>query len=219
VIISLVTDRRRLAPEATIERARARLVVQARDAADAGVDLLQIREGDLDARSLAALVTDVVAATSGTRTRVVVNERLDVALACGAAGVHLRADSIDVASVRRMAPAGFLVGRSVHAASEVAANIAADYIIAGTVFASASKGPDHRLLGLDGLELIVAAAQVHGVPVLAIGGVTETEVEAIARTGAAGVAAIGLFASPGTASLKQVVETVRLRFDTARSAP
>ena len=70
----------------------------------------------------------------------IVNDRLDVALACGADGVHLRADSFTVTAARRLVPSSFLVGRSVHSASEAPAADGADYIVAGTVFPTASKG-------------------------------------------------------------------------------
>jgi thiamine monophosphate synthase len=87
-MICLVTDRRRLvadgAPPGTGRRC---LVAQVRRAADAGVDLVQVRERDLDAASLAALVVELLAVTRGTSTRVVVNDRIDVAIACGADGV------------------------------------------------------------------------------------------------------------------------------------
>src|SRR5437899_11261308 len=97
--ICLVTDRRRLVPASTPDHeARRCLLAQLRHAVHAGVDLIQIRERDLDAAALAVLVRDVLAAARGTPTRVVVNDRLDVALACGADGVHLRSDSISVAA-------------------------------------------------------------------------------------------------------------------------
>src|SRR4051812_50025654 len=110
-MICLVTDRRRLAGAAR-GASRACLIAQARRAADAGVDLIQVREPDLEAGALAALVVDLLAATEGTSTRVVVNDRLDVALACGAAGVHLRGDSPPGGAARRAAPPGVPLGPS-----------------------------------------------------------------------------------------------------------
>jgi thiamine-phosphate pyrophosphorylase len=197
----LVTDRRRLAGAgASVDDARSRLLAQLEGAVHGGVDLIQVRERDLDAANLAALVRDVVSLARGTRTRVVVNDRLDVALACGAGGVHLRGDSIPVLHARRIAPDGFLIGRSVHAVDEVAAAEGSDYLIAGTVFPSRSKARSAPLLGLDGLHAIVRAARV---PVLAIGGVTQDRFDEIAAAGAAGVAGIGLF----------------LRFDRPKPAP
>ena len=212
----LVTDRRRLEAGLDGERpAGQRLVDVARQAVAAGADLIQIRERDLDTADLAALVEAIVAIARGSRTRVVVNDRLDVALACGADGVHLRADSIPPARARSIAPPGFLVGRSVHDREEAAAHAAAvDYLIAGTVFPTASKPSTDRLLGVSGLTEIVRAVPV---PVLAIGGVTIERVPEIAATGAAGIAGIGLF-MPGTMSMADVIDAVRARFDRVKAA-
>jgi thiamine-phosphate pyrophosphorylase len=202
VIICLVTDRRRADP-----------VVQARLAIDAGIDLIQIREHDLDGGALSVLVRAVLDVTRGSRTRVVVNERLDVALAAGAAGVHLRGNSISIGDARRLMPRPLLVGRSIHSADEATAAADADYLIAGTVFESVSKPESTSLLGFDGLRAIVRATAV---PVLAIGGVTVDRVDQIAASGAAGIAAIGLFAS--AESLRDRVQTLRSRFDSIKSA-
>lgn len=187
----LVTDRRRLPSHAnTFDSALHGLVDQARWAATSAVDLIQVRERDLDTARLADLVGALVEVTAATRTRVVVNDRLDVALACGAAGVHLRHDSVPADAVRRIAPPGFLVGRSVHSAAEARAAGPVDYLIAGTVFSTSSKPDGGSLLGTDGLAEIVQAVSV---PVLAIGGITSNRLDEIAAAGAAGVAGIGLF--------------------------
>jgi thiamine-phosphate pyrophosphorylase len=195
------------------------LVRQARHAIDAGVDVVQVREPDLEAGALAALVWELVALARGRGPRIVVNERLDVALACGANGVHLRADSMPAAAVRSMVPAGFLVGRSVHGMEEaVAVAPSVDYLIAGTVFPSGSK-PGGPLIGVAGLSAIARAVRV---PVLAIGGVTLDRMAELGAAGAAGVAAIGLFMQSaaggcGAAPLGDIVRTARARFDTPRS--
>jgi len=191
VIQCLVTDRRRLCPDAeSLSRACACLVEQARRAAAAGIDLIQIRERDLDAAVLAALATDVIAVTRGSKTRVVVNDRVDVALAAGADGVHLRGDSMPVTSARRLLAAPLIIGRSVHSVAEVKASAGADYLIAGTVFTSASKPGVIERLGIEGLREIVQATTI---PVLAIGGITQERVADVLAAGAAGIAAIGLF--------------------------
>jgi thiamine-phosphate diphosphorylase len=222
VSVCLVTDRRRLVgAEAPPGEARRRLIEQVRDAVAAGVDLIQVRERDLASVDLAALVTDLVAVAHGSATRVVVNDRLDVALACGAHGVHLRADSIAPATARRLVPRGFLIGRSVHTPREATDAIGADYLIAGAVFETISKPATTPWLGLDGLRAVVQAVDV---PVLAIGGVTIDRFDDIAAAGAAGIAAIGLFqsaaiASPGATSLEDLVNRVHRRFDSLRAAP
>lgn len=193
----LVTDRARLGGRAAKVDALAALVAQVGAAARGGVDLVQIRERDLPARDLLDLVGRCLDAAQGTGARVVVNDRLDVALACGAHGVHLRGDSPEAARVRTIAPAGFVVGRSVHGEAEAVAAAARgglDYLILGTVFESASKPPRHPLLRLEDCGRVARAVDL---PVLAIGGITLDRVPAVLRAGAAGVAAIGLFAGAG----------------------
>jgi thiamine-phosphate diphosphorylase len=190
------------------------LVTRLAAAAAAGVDLLQVREPDLTARDLMSLVERVLAAIEGTSARIVVNDRLDVALAAGVHGVHLKGESIDTVAVRRLVPAGFLVGRSVHAPEEAerAVRDGADYVIVGTVFETASK-PGHAPEG--GLQMLrEAVARVAGrAPVLAIGGMTEARARAVADTGAAGMAAIGLFMGPDGSA-----EQVARRLDTTVAA-
>jgi thiamine-phosphate pyrophosphorylase len=184
--------------------------------------VIQVREPDLAAADLAALVDACLHAARGSGTRVVVNDRLDVALACGAAGVHLRERSMPPQAVRTLTPPGFVVGRSVHdpeAAGRAAPFV--DYLIAGTVWPSASKPPGAPLLGVDGLSAVAAAVRV---PVLAIGGVTEQRAAAAAAAGAAGCAAIGLFIGEGTGPdrcgavpLAARVARLRALFDTSGS--
>jgi thiamine-phosphate pyrophosphorylase len=226
VTICLVTDRRRLAGAAApLADARRCLETQVGFAVDAGIDIVQIRERDLEAAVLASIVQQLRRLTSGTRTRLVVNDRLDVALACRADGVHLRADSIASAQARRLAPAGFLIGCSVHTIDEARRAMEADYLIAGTVFPSESKAAAHRVVGADGLAAIAGATRL---PVLAIGGVTAQRFDDIARAGAAGFAAIGLFMdAPGDAGaavcrsvpLRPIVAAARRRFDSVKTRP
>jgi thiamine-phosphate pyrophosphorylase len=220
--VCLVTDRRRLCPEGgSADRLRAALLAQVREAAEAGVDLVHIRERDLHSRQLAAIVSDAMAAVvgAGAATRIVVNDRLDVALSEGAHGVHLRTDSIAPAAARSIAGPGFLIGRSVHDLDEALANASAvDYLIAGTLFPTPSKPSLEQFLGEERLATI---ARLVTVPVLAIGGVTVERLPAIARCGVAGIAAIGLFTGEraGGISIRAAVESVRAAFDTAESEP
>lgn len=136
--------------------------------------------------------------------------------------MHLRADSAPPAAVRSIAPATFVIGRSVHTVEEaigVASDV--DYLIAGTVWPTGSKLADHAMLGVGGLKAIVRAVEV---PVLAIGGVALNRMREVAATGAAGVAAISLFMAPareggGTScravSLGPMAAAVRAQFDTS----
>jgi thiamine-phosphate pyrophosphorylase len=194
-MLCLVTDRR-LRP----------VVEQCSEAVQAGVDLIQVRERDLDGRPLATLVAELVRLTRGTATRVVVNDRLDVALACGADGVHLRGDSMPPEAARSIVPAGFLIGQSVHAGQDAkTAAAGADYLVAGTVFPTLSKAGLTEWLGVEGLARICRSVSV---PVLAIGGMTVDRLPGIAAAGAAGIAAIGLFAN-ARQPLADVVVDVR----------
>jgi thiamine-phosphate pyrophosphorylase len=177
-------------------------------ASRAGVDLVQIRERDLDGGPLADLVRRCVRAVRSSRTRIIVNDRLDVALAAGAHGVHLRRDSFPASRVRTVVPRGFLVGRSVHdvAAARAATEAAGlDYLIFGSVFPTASK-PGRAASGVDELA---AVAAVTPLPVLAVGGVTLERIPAVAKTGAMGLAAIGLFADSPLERLGEIVDRIR----------
>jgi thiamine-phosphate diphosphorylase len=184
----------------------------ASDAAAAGVDVVQIRERNLSDRSLAALVRGVVRETDGSRTAVVVSDRPDIALSARAAGVHLRGDGMSAARVRTLVPPDCLVGRSVHSlaeAHEAAIEGAVDYLFFGTIFRSASKPPGHPIQGTEALATICQSVHV---PIIAIGGVTAQNVREVARAGAAGVAAIGLFADAGSDTLGDVMRELREAF-------
>jgi thiamine-phosphate diphosphorylase len=187
------------------------------------VDLIQIRERDLEARELTALVRQCVAAAQGTAARIVVNDRADVAMTAGAHGVHLRTDSIDASRVRKLLPSGFIVGRSVHGVED--ATLAAgsgglDYLILGTMFPTASKKSPHRLTRMAGLAALSARIPI---PILAIGGITVARAEDVTRAGAAGIAAIGLFIPPTGVSIETHLHTrvaeIRRAFDTCGAVP
>lgn len=180
-------------------------------AARAGIHLIQVREPRVDDRTLIALIRRSVAAARGTPARIVVNDRLDVALASGAHGVHLRADSLAAGRVRALAPRPFLVGRSVHDVPEAASATAGgglDYLVFGTVFPSASK-PGRPVAGL---ESLAAAVRATPLPVLAIGGITLPRLSAVAGTGAAGFAAISLFTGAPRAGLSDLAAQARFAF-------
>jgi thiamine-phosphate pyrophosphorylase len=220
-ILCLVTDRRRLAERLAIDSSGGAvldgLVAQAGDAAAAGVDWIQVRERDLEARVLATLVERVVAAV-GRRATVIVNDRLDVALRTGAGGVHLGERSVRAERARALAPGGFQIGVSRHDAAAASDVGPADYVIAGTVFASRSKPDRAPLLGIDGLA---SACRRSPVPVLAIGGITLHTAAQVVAAGAAGVAAIDLFLPPAAGTkglaLHAIVDQLHEAFDSVRS--
>ncbi len=212
-VICFVTDRRRLAggsDAALIERVAA--------ASRAGAHLIQIRERDLDARALTRIVTAAVAAVRGTSSRILVNDRIDVALSAGAHGVHLRGDSVPAARVREIVPRGFLVGRSVHSRDDAERATEAgglDYLLFGTVFDTPSKP---GITG-SGSEALAAIARATPLPVLAIGGITVSRMGIVAGAGAAGFAGIGLFVDSPLDGLQVVVRQGSLAFDTLPRVP
>jgi thiamine-phosphate diphosphorylase len=194
-VICMITDVAR-SGDATVDRIAA--------AARAGVALVQIREPRLDGGALFNLVRQAIRAVTGTSTRIVVNDRLDVALCAGAHGVHLRADSMPAARVRAVSPPGFLVGRSVHDVEHTVGATAGgglDYLVFGTVFPTTSK-PGRKAAGVQALTDVAAATTL---PVLAVGGVEVESMTRLAAAGAAGFAAISLFADVSLGSLPDMV--------------
>jgi thiamine-phosphate diphosphorylase len=193
-LLCFVSSLRRLrANHADNADSRDRLIDRIREAAAAGVGLVQIREPHLADSALHVLVSRAVDAVQGTPCRLLVNDRLDLALAAGAHGVHLRADSFTPDRVRSSIRGPLIVGRSIHStgeAAEFSRQGGVDYLIFGTVFPAASKPPGHPIAGLAALAAAVRAAAP--VPVLAIGGVTVETAADAAAAGAAGIAGIGL---------------------------
>jgi thiamine-phosphate diphosphorylase len=126
----------------------------------------------------------------GTVTRVVVNDRADVARAADADGVHLRSDGPPVDRIRAWGPPAWWIGRSIHSAAEGGGQQSADYLLFGTTFASTSKPAGAPVAGLAGLR---EAVRVSATPIWAIGGVTPATAPACIDAGAKGVAAIAAF--------------------------
>jgi thiamine-phosphate pyrophosphorylase len=158
------------------------------------------------------LVERALRSVEGTRARILVNDRVDVALAAGAHGVHLRSDSMEAIRARQTAPSRFVIGRSVHSAGEARAAEAAgglDYLLFGTVFDSRSK-PGVSAAGVERLAETCAAVSL---PVLAIGGITAATCASAAAAGAAGFAAIGLFANDAVEALPQTIIGAIAAFD------
>jgi thiamine-phosphate pyrophosphorylase len=207
-LLCYVTDRRSLA-EANAQDSLAALTKKIERLIAAGVDWVQIREKDLSAAKLAALTRHSVSIAANvsaedpraSRTRILVNDRLDIAIAERAGGVHLGEKSLPVAEAKRLVnsavrrqavDAAFLVGVSCHSveAAQSAQRDGADYVFFGPVFSTPSKAAYGEPQGLTRLSEVCRAVSV---PVLAIGGITLENAPACINAGAAGIAAIRLF--------------------------
>jgi thiamine-phosphate pyrophosphorylase len=164
-----------------------------RAAVEAEVTLLQIREKSLPARVLYELVTRAAEITRDSKTRLLVNDRADIARAAGADGVHLTSQSLPARVVRDMFGPEFLIGVSTHSLDEARAarDGGADFVVFGPVFETESKRGFGAPQGLDKLRKV--ADELRGFPVLAIGGISLENAGACFDAGASGVAAISLF--------------------------
>ena len=186
---------------------KARLLDRIAAAASAGVHMIQIRQPQMDGGPLQSLVEQAITRVNGTDARILVNDRVDVALVSRAHGVHLRGDSIAAGRARVIAPSGFVIGRSVHSVEEARQAVAdggLDYLVFGTVFETTSK-PDAAYAGSRQLADVCAATPL---PVLAVGGMTIPRLREVAAAGAAGFAAIGLFSDPPLAQLGPLMQQV-----------
>lgn len=172
----------------------------------AGVDLIQVRERDLPLRALLELTIQAAALAARIPTRILVNDRLDVAEFAGV-GLHLPAQSFPVAAVRDKAGRALLIGASAHNLDELRAaeQGGADFALFGPVFATSSK-PGATPLGL---EKLGEAGRAVRIPVLALGGITLANAAECLRAGAAGLAAISLFqTSPDLAATVAQLRTL-----------
>lgn len=195
--LHLVTDRRL--------RGDRSLVAVVAEAARAGVGAVQLREKDLPGGALLA-EAEVLRRVLGA-TPLLVNDRADVALAAGAAGVHLPAAGLPVGVARRLLGPWALIGRSVHGVEEArrAADEGADYVILGTIFATGSK-PGRVPAGL---ALVAATARAVALPVIAIGGINQENAAATVAAGAHGIAVMSaILSAPSPAAATAALRAV-----------
>ncbi|MCU0244568.1 MAG: thiamine phosphate synthase, partial [Acidobacteria bacterium] len=154
-----------------------------------GATVVQLRAKDLPARDFAALASETARRLAATGVPLLVNDRVDIALACGATGVHLGQDDLPVPDARRVLGPGAVIGVSVNTPDEArrAAAEGADYVGAGPAFATSTKDTPLAVLGPEGIARIKRAAVV---PVVAIGGITAANAASLAAAGADGVAVV-----------------------------
>jgi thiamine-phosphate pyrophosphorylase len=178
----VITDRRLAAPRSPTEVVGAALT--------AGARAVQLRNKGDSARELLAAGAELRALTRAAGALLFVNDRLDVALALEADGVHLGPDDLPVAAARAVVPPSFLIGRSADdpEVARRAVGDGADYIGCGTVYPTRTKADAGAVIGLAGLERVARAVPV---PVLAIGGITVERAGEVARTAACGIAVVG----------------------------
>ncbi len=170
-------------------------------ALSAGAPSIQLRAKEATARELTAMVQGLLPSVRAAGSLLFVNDRLDVALAAGADGVHLGPDDLPVRDVRSTVADDFIVGYSTDDPGEAAQAQAdgADYLGSGTVYATTNKSDPGEVIGVEGLRRVVEAVSI---PVVGIGGITPDRAEAVAETGASGIAVIGAVmsaADPGDA--------------------
>lgn len=155
----------------------------------AGAPAIQLRERDLSARELVTLAREAQAMTASRRSQLLINDRIDVALALEGVGVHLRGNSLPVSVARQLLGVQRLLGVSVHAVEEVlsAQSQGADYIVLGPIYETPSKQMFGPPLGIHTLE---KACRLVRIPIIGIGGVTAARAREMRRAGAFGVAVI-----------------------------
>lgn len=180
--LTLVTDRTRVQPRSLLEVVDSALA--------GGADAVQLREKDLAARDLLELARAIAAICRRHRAKLLINDRIDVAVAVGADGIHLPSDSFSPQDARSLLGAQALIGVSTHSATEAAARLSAgaDYVYLGPIFETESKRRYGAPLGLADLAI---ASRAHPGRIIAIGGITACNASDIWSSGAHGIAVIG----------------------------
>jgi thiamine-phosphate pyrophosphorylase len=154
-----------------------------------GASVVQLRAKSLDGRAFIGLALEISRRLTGTGVPLLVNDRVDIALACGAAGVHLGQDDMPVAAARRLLGPDAVIGISVNTPEEAvrAEREGADYVGAGPAFATSTKETPLAVLGPAGIARIKSAVRI---PVVAIGGISAGNAASLAAAGADGIAVV-----------------------------
>ena len=160
--------------------------VAVRQFAEAGADLLQLRDKACDGGHLVAYARAAVQSLAGTRSKLIVNDRVDIALASGAAGVHLGQEDMDYVDARRIAGPDLLIGISTHSIEQAVASekAGADYIGCGPTFPSQTKSFE----AFPGTQFLSQVANQISIPAFAIGGIDGNNLDEVLRTGCTRVA-------------------------------
>ena len=205
-LVYLITDRLSLPDTLNqIPATTTNLIDFIQRALTAGVDILQIRERDLSARDTLSIAEAAVQSAKRTGAHILVNDRADVAQ-CAGAGVHLTTRSLTADVVRRSFGPDIIIGASTHNLEEAmtAESSGADFVVFGPVFETASKQRYGPPVGVAALRMVTRRLRI---PVLALGGLTLANFPEALDAGAAGIAAISLFAS--ASDLETVVRSIK----------
>ncbi len=187
---------------------------QAAGAIGGGATAIQLREKDLPARDIVEVGRRLADLCRSAGVVFIVNDRADVAVACGADGVHVGEDDLPVAAARQIVGSGKIVGASAGTieAAVRAEHEGADYLGVGSVFATLTKADAGAPIGLDGLAAIARAVRI---PIVGVGGITAENAAGVIRAGAAGVAVVSaVVAQPDVA---RAARTLRASIDAARA--
>ena len=209
-LIYLITDRRRMLPPKSRDQTSAQTELISR-AVDAEVDLLQIRERDLSAREVLALADVAAKIANGSNTRILVNDRADVAL-CAGVGVHLTTRSLNPLNIleafgREAFGSELLIGASTHSLEEAenAELGGVDFVVFGPIFETESKLKYGTPVGPDALGRVTSRLKI---PVLALGGINMQNFRKALEAGAAGIAGISIFSE--ASDLNRLMKEIRM---------
>jgi thiamine-phosphate pyrophosphorylase len=180
-----------------------------------GVTMVQLREKHASTGEFYRIALEVQAVTRRRHIPLVINDRLDIALAVGAEGVHLGQTDLPLTAARRLAGKAMFIGLSASTVEEALAaeQDGADYLGVGAVYPTGTKADTGEAIGLEGLAAVRAAVKI---PVVGIGGVNAGNAAAVAATGAAGIAVIsGILSQP---DIEAAARKLRLILDRGKPA-